>query len=70
MTNAVCIGIEVSLRLTRQSERAEWQRDCSALHGRLAGNDEQLEQILLEKGRVHAEFQRQRAPEARANLAD
>jgi hypothetical protein len=31
---------------------------------------EQLEQILLEKGRVHAEFQRQRAPQARANLAD
>src|SRR5208282_621997 len=31
---------------------------------------EQLEQILLEKGRVHAEFQRQRAPQARANFAD
>src|SRR6202171_1719517 len=31
---------------------------------------EQLEEILLEKGRVHAEFQRQRAPQARANLAD
>src|SRR6202171_5276605 len=31
---------------------------------------EQLEQILLEKGRVHAEFQRQCAPQARANLAD
>src|ERR1700692_2462899 len=31
---------------------------------------EQLEQILLEKRRVHAEFQRQRAPLARANLAD
>src|SRR6202795_4500906 len=31
---------------------------------------EQLEQILLEKGRVHAEFQRQRAPRAGANLAD
>src|SRR6202158_4740406 len=31
---------------------------------------EQLEQNLLEKGRVHAEFQRQRTPQARANLAD
>src|ERR1700687_4794542 len=31
---------------------------------------EQLEEILLEKGRVHAEFQRQRASQARANLAD
>ena len=31
---------------------------------------EQLEQILLEKGRVHTEFQRQRAPQACANLAD
>ena len=26
--------------------------------------------MLLEKGRVHAEFQRQRAPQVRANLAD
>src|SRR5580700_7594988 len=34
----------------------------------LAG--EQLEQILLEKGCVHAEFQRQSAAQARANLAD
>jgi hypothetical protein len=32
--------------------------------------DEQLEQILLEKGRVHAEFQRQRTPQVRANLTD
>jgi hypothetical protein len=31
---------------------------------------EQLEQILLEKGRVHAEFQRQHASQARANFAD
>jgi len=31
---------------------------------------EQLEQILLEKGRVHAKFQRQRAPQAGAQLAD
>jgi hypothetical protein len=31
---------------------------------------EQLEQILLEKGRVHAEFQGQRAAQARANVAD
>jgi hypothetical protein len=31
---------------------------------------EQLEEILLEKGRVHAEFQRQRTSQARANLAD
>src|ERR1700722_20145520 len=31
---------------------------------------EQLEQILLEKGRVHAEFRPQPAPQAPANLAD
>jgi hypothetical protein len=44
------------------------ERDLDRIEAAQAG--EQLEEILLEKGRVHAEFQCARTPEARAHCRD